>query len=161
HVLARMPPGLVGEPQAEAFGRSKPPAHHMRCSDTRSKGAGSMRRGISIVSAIAFVASAVAIAVTMTPASAGPPPPALNPYVILGTDGVTIGVGSTVIGLVGDFNNNPLNNQALRMNGQAQIIGDASKGLVGDARIGGNTRLDNNAHIEGTLTHPAGTTVNL
>jgi hypothetical protein len=120
-----------------------------------------MRRGLTIVSAIALVASAAAIAITMTPAAAGPPPPTLNQYVILGTDGVTIGVGSTVIGLVGDSNNNPINNLALRMNGQAQIIGDPSKSVVGDARIGGNTRLDNNAHIEGTLTHPAGTTVML
>jgi len=118
-----------------------------------------MRRVLSMFSAIALVASVAMIAVTMSPAAAAGPP--LSQYVIFGTDGVTIGVGSTIVGLVGDVNNNPVNNQAIRMNGGARIVGDPSKSIVGDARSGGNVRLDNNALIEGTLTRAPGTTLSL
>jgi hypothetical protein len=68
-------------------------------------------------------------------------------YAVYGENGVFIGGGSEVVGLVGARNNNgpyagqPAN--ALGMNGGATI--------TGDARIGGNVNMANNTTITGTL----------
>lgn len=67
----------------------------------------------------------------------------ISDYIVYGLDGVQIGVGSTVNGLVGAKNADAANHNAIFMNG-ATIVN-------GDARSGTNVDLQNNATIVGTL----------
>src|SRR5262245_31726788 len=73
-------------------------------------------------------------------AAVGPP---ITDYVVFGENGVVIGVKSTVVGLVGARNNNAVTGDAIHMNGQAKIDGDA--------RSGGNVSFGTNASITGKL----------
>lgn len=92
----------------------------------------------------------LAVLLVASPSWAGPP---LSAYVLYGENGVLIGGGSTIDGLVGGRNALPgdAQNASIRLAGEATINGDA--------RSGRNVVLANNAHITGTVVHPSGTTV--
>lgn len=93
----------------------------------------------------------VAVALTAAPAQAVGPP--LSAYVVYGENGVIIGIGSTVAGLVGARHNNSVFNKAIKVTGQAVIDGDA--------RSGDDVALLNNATITGTLRRAVGTTLTM
>jgi len=113
-----------------------------------------MRRAVVLSVLLALVFAAFSAA---PPASAVGPP--LSAYTVYGENGVTIGVDSTIRGLVGArFNQPGSGGVALRMNGGAQIINDPSVPAIGDARIGANVRMDNNTLIQGTLYRTVGST---
>ena len=105
------------------------------------KRAGRSRASILVGLAVLLVAS---------PSWAGPP---LSDYVLYGENGVFIGGGSTIDGLVGGKNALPADAQ----NASIRLAGEAT--INGDARSGRNVVLANNAHITGTVIHPSGTTV--
>src|SRR5437773_12542019 len=83
-------------------------------------------------------------------ALAGPP---IQEYTVYGEDGVFIGASSTVNGLTGARNNDPVNGNAIKLNGGANINGDA--------RSGGNVNLQNSAHVTGTVFRAVGTILTL
>src|ERR1041385_9021554 len=67
----------------------------------------------------------------------------INDYAVYGENGVFIGVGSTVVGLVGGRSKDTVNGNAIKLNGTAAINGNA--------RSGANVNLQNNCSITGTL----------
>jgi hypothetical protein len=92
--------------------------------------------------AVAFGTATVATATTV-----------ITDYAVYGENGVFIGAGSTVNGLTGGRFNDPGNGNAIKLNGLANINGDA--------RSGGNVNLQNNAHIIGDLYRATGTTLTM
>jgi len=105
-------------------------------------------RGVAIAATVGLVSGALAAIFVAGPAGATT---TYSDYAVFGTNGVMIGVGSEVIGLVGAAanNNKPPKtypsqpDAALTMNGTAQI--------TGDARINGDVTVANNVTITGTL----------
>ncbi|HKF42783.1 MAG TPA: hypothetical protein VKG01_06775 [Thermoanaerobaculia bacterium] len=84
-----------------------------------------------------------------TALAAGPP---IDDYIVYGENGVKIGVGSTVTGLVGARNNwFQSGNTAVRLNGTASV--------QGDVRSGGNVSLGNGGSVTGIVYHAVGTTL--
>src|SRR3989344_2058421 len=78
---------------------------------------------------------------------------AIDEFILYGVNGVFIGAGSEVTGLVGVENNDPVNDAAVKLNGGATINGDA--------RSGGDVNLQNNADITGTVYHLTGTEITM
>jgi hypothetical protein len=91
---------------------------------------------------------AVVVGFAATPASAVP----ITDFILYGENGINIGAGSTITGLVGARNNNPASNKAIKLNGQQTTVD-------GDARSGGDVALANTAVITGTLFRKTGTTL--
>src|SRR5262245_13491966 len=85
-----------------------------------------------------------AIAATLPAPAAWAVGPPLSDYVMYGDNGVVLGVGSVVTGLVGARTNNATTGFAIRENGLAQI--------AGSARSGADVSLGKNTAITGTLT---------
>src|SRR3954451_23532966 len=112
-----------------------------------------MKRILSVFVGVAIAMGALVIAV---PAGAAGPP--LSSYVIYGENGVVIGNGTTVTGLVGAKNAVPGTTTALTLEGGSSIVSNPPN-AIGDARSGGNIRMLNQTQIQGTLPHPAGTTL--
>src|SRR4051812_27700070 len=108
---------------------------------------------------VVFVGVAIAMGALVIAVPAGAAGPPLSSYVVYGENGVVIGNGSIVTGLVGAKNPVPGTTTALTLQGGAKIISDPVHSIVGDARSGGNIRMLNQTLIQGTLTHPAGTTL--
>src|SRR5262249_44524066 len=80
--------------------------------------------------------------------------PNLADYTLFGENGIVIGDSTIVSGLVGARNNDPMaGNNAIRLNGNSSV--------VGDARSGGNVNLQNGASITGSGYRPAGATLTL
>jgi hypothetical protein len=104
-----------------------------------------------------FVGVSVAIGALVIANSAGAVGPPLSQYVVYGENGVVIGNGSTVIGLVGARNN--LGLAAVTLEGGSSVVSDPAHSIVGDVRTAGNTRMLNSTTIQGTLLHSPGTTV--
>jgi hypothetical protein len=103
------------------------------------------------------VINAVGALVLASPAGAAGPP--LSSYVVYGENGVVVGNGSTVIGLVGAKNAVPGTTTALTLQGLAKIIDDPVHNVLGDARSGGNVRMLNNTMIQHQLIRAPGTTL--
>ena len=79
--------------------------------------------------------------------------PALSEYTIFGENGVVIGFDSDIVGLVGARNEDPVNGNAVRLNGLSTV--------TGDVRSGGDVNLQNQASVSGAVIHAPGTTLTL
>jgi hypothetical protein len=113
-----------------------------------------MKRILSVFVGVMLAVGALVLAV---PAGAAGPP--LSDYVVYGENGVIVGNGTVVTGLVGAKNAVPGTTTALTLQGQSKIISDPANSIAGDARSGGNVRMLNSTLIEGTLTRAVGTTL--
>src|SRR5689334_10779197 len=103
-----------------------------------------------------FLGVSVAIGALVIATSAGAVGPTIDKYVVYGENGVVIGNGSTVVGLVGARNNL---GAAVTLEGGSSVISDPAHSIVGDVRTAGDTRMLNSTLIQGTLLHSPGTTV--
>jgi hypothetical protein len=88
----------------------------------------------------------------LMPASAVAVP--IADFILYGENGVQIGSGSIINGLVGARTNDPVAGAAIKLNGGGTTVN-------GDARSGGDVNLQNNAHITGTLFRAIGTSLTL
>jgi hypothetical protein len=94
--------------------------------------------------------AAVALAAGARPATGAP---ALEDYLILAGTKVTVGGGSIAAGLVGTAFTGGANEFAITVAGAASV--------QGDVRSAHNVRLNNGAHITGSVYHPPGTIITM